>query len=48
MGLTVARDLTREMFGGSVRIESTPGVGTVCTVTLPLPRQRGVEGESRS
>lgn len=40
MGLTVVRETTRLMFGGEVTVESTLGVGTKVTVTLPIPQQR--------
>lgn len=35
LGLTISRDLV-EAHGGSIEISSTPGVGTIVTVTLPL------------
>ncbi|HXF95594.1 MAG TPA: HAMP domain-containing sensor histidine kinase [Gemmatimonadales bacterium] len=44
MGLTVVRDVTQQMFGGHVRIESVVGAGTTVTVTLPIPPQRSGEG----
>jgi signal transduction histidine kinase len=34
LGLAIAASLTRAM-GGSIRVASTPGVGTIFTVTLP-------------
>lgn len=40
MGLTVVRDVVQQMFGGSVRLDSTTGVGTTVTVSIPIPRQR--------
>ena len=35
LGLTVARRIIRK-FGGDVRIESSEGHGTICTVTVPI------------
>jgi signal transduction histidine kinase/ActR/RegA family two-component response regulator len=35
LGLSIVKQLT-EMMGGAVAIESTQGLGTVCTVALPL------------
>ena len=43
MGLVVVQSVVRNMFGGSVRVESTPGAGTTVTVTLPIPPQRAVD-----
>ena len=43
MGLVVVQSVVRKMFGGSVRVESTPGAGTTVTVTLPIPPQRAVD-----
>jgi hypothetical protein len=31
------------MFGGHVAVESTVGVGTTVTMTLPIPPQRSAE-----
>ena len=45
MGLVVVHSVVRNMFGGSVAVDSTVGVGTTVTVTLPIPRQRGNEEE---
>lgn len=39
-GLTVVRQITQEMFGGAVRVESAPRRGTTFEVTLPIPAQR--------
>ena len=39
-GLTVVRQITEEMFGGSVEVESAVRRGTTFTVNLPIPRQR--------
>ncbi|HYL21286.1 MAG TPA: HAMP domain-containing sensor histidine kinase [Gemmatimonadales bacterium] len=40
MGLTVVREVTHKMFGGTVQVESVVGQGTTFTVTLPIPPQR--------
>jgi signal transduction histidine kinase len=40
MGLTVVREVTHKMFGGTVQVESVIGEGTTFTVTLPIPPQR--------
>jgi len=41
MGLTVVREVTHKMFGGTVQVESAVGQGTTFIVTLPIPPQRG-------
>jgi signal transduction histidine kinase len=38
-GLYNARKVARQMHGGDLRIESTPGAGTVVTMTLPLRQE---------
>ncbi len=40
MGLSVVRDVTQNMFGGTIKVESAIGAGTVVALTLPIPRQR--------
>ncbi len=40
MGLTVVRELTHNMFRGTVKVDSGLGTGTVVTVRLPIPPQR--------
>jgi two-component system, NtrC family, sensor kinase len=42
IGLCVVRDLAQEVFRGDVSVASTLGRGTVLTVALPVPPQRGV------
>lgn len=39
-GLTVVRKVAEEVFGGTVAVKSTEGVGTTFTVSLPIPPQR--------
>ena len=41
-GLTVVRKVAQDVFGGTVSLKSTEGVGTTFTVTIPVPPQRGV------
>lgn len=40
LGLAMVRDVVRNMFGGSVAVESAVGVGTTFTLMLPIPPQR--------
>ncbi len=40
-GLTVVRKVAQEVFGGTVAVKSTEGVGTTFAVSLPIPVQRG-------
>lgn len=39
-GLRVVRQISEEMFGGEVEVDSAVGQGSVFTVTLPIPLQR--------
>jgi signal transduction histidine kinase len=39
LGLSIARGIV-EAHAGRIELESTPGQGTVCTVTLPLLSDR--------
>jgi len=39
-GLTVVRQITQEMFGGAVRVDSAVGRGSTFEITLPIPAQR--------
>jgi len=41
MGLVLVQDVVRNMFGGSIAIDSTVGAGTTVTLALPIPPQRG-------
>lgn len=43
LGLTVARRLIRKL-GGDIRIESTQGQGTVCSVTMPISSAPSPQG----
>jgi signal transduction histidine kinase len=46
MGLVVVQSVVRNMFGGSITVDSALGVGTTVAVTLPIPPQRGYEEAS--
>src|SRR5467141_1359968 len=48
MGLVVVQSVVRNMFAGSVAVDSTVGTGTTVTVTLPIPAQRGVDSRSEA
>jgi signal transduction histidine kinase len=39
-GLTVVRQITEEMFGGTIRVDSAVRRGTTFEITLPIPLQR--------
>src|SRR3989442_2765775 len=39
-GLTVVRQITQDMFGGAVKVDSAVGRGTTFQITLPIPVQR--------
>ncbi|HYK82740.1 MAG TPA: HAMP domain-containing sensor histidine kinase [Gemmatimonadales bacterium] len=43
MGLVVVQSVVRNMFGGTITVESAVGAGTTMTVRLPLPPQRSVD-----
>ncbi|GCL64637.1 sensor histidine kinase [Pseudaquabacterium pictum] len=45
IGLTVTHHLVRLM-GGRIAVQSTPGVGSCFSVTLPLPAAQGLQGTS--
>ena len=46
IGLAVVKEITENMFGGRIEVESEPGHGTTFTVSLPIPRQRGVSPDA--
>src|SRR2546428_13780701 len=48
MGLVVVQSVVRNMFAGSVAVDSTVGTGTTVTVTLPIPAQRVVDSRSEA
>jgi signal transduction histidine kinase len=39
-GLTVVRQITQDMFGGAVKVDSAVGRGSTFEITLPIPVQR--------
>ncbi len=43
MGLVVVQSVVRNMFGGSIAVDSKLGVGTTVTVALPIPPQRSID-----
>jgi len=43
MGLVVVQSVVRNMFGGSVAVDSAVGLGTTMTVSLPIPPQRSLD-----
>ena len=45
-GLTVVRQITEEMFGGTVEVDSALRRGTTFTVSLPIPAQRSPRARS--
>ncbi|MGH7605756.1 MAG: sensor histidine kinase, partial [Gemmatimonadales bacterium] len=50
IGLAVVKEITQNMFGGTVSVESEVGVGSAFTLALPIPPQRSSErggGEQR-
>jgi signal transduction histidine kinase len=46
MGLVVVQSVVRNMFAGSIAVNSKVGVGTTVTVTLPIPPQRSVDPQA--
>lgn len=43
IGLAVVKEITQNMFGGNVAVESQPGAGSTFTLALPIPPQRSGE-----
>lgn len=48
MGLVVVQSVVRNMFAGSIAVDSTLGTGTTITVTLPIPPQRSIDSGSEA
>ena len=42
IGLVVVQNVVRNMFAGSIAIDSKVGTGTTVTITLPIPAQRSI------
>jgi signal transduction histidine kinase len=40
------QSVVRNMFAGSIAVNSKVGVGTTVTVTLPIPPQRSVDPQA--
>jgi len=40
IGLAVVREITQNMFGGTITVESALGAGSTFTLVLPIPAQR--------
>ncbi len=40
IGLAVVKEITQNMFGGTIDVQSTPGSGSTFTLFLPIPPQR--------
>ncbi len=40
IGLAVVKEITQNMFGGTIEVESTPDAGSTFTLELPIPPQR--------
>ncbi len=47
-GLTVVRQITQDMFGGAVKVDSAVGRGTTFEITLPIPVQRTPRGRRQA
>lgn len=43
MGLVVVQSVVRNMFAGSIAVQSKVGAGTTIAITLPIPAQRSVD-----
>ena len=43
MGLVAVQSVVRNMFAGSIAVDSKVGTGTTVTVTLPIPAQRSAD-----
>jgi len=47
IGLAVVKEITENMFGGRIEVESQLGHGTTFTLSLPIPPQRGASPDVR-
>ncbi len=43
MGLVLVQEVVRNMFGGHIAVDSTVGIGTTFTMSLPIPPQRSAD-----
>ena len=48
MGLVAVQSVVRNMFAGSIAVDSKLGAGTTMSVRLPIPPQRSVDQRSET